>query len=87
MTESIFVEEDEDEADICLPPVVAEAPVPAQEPAATTSPSFEAPAASSSSAVPAEVEETLSLPGAPLHIQKQQMQNESRDSDRDTWSE
>ena len=59
MTESIFVKEDEDEADTCLPPAAAEAPVPVQEPAATTSPSFEAPAASSSSAVPAEVEEKI----------------------------
>ena len=43
---------------------------PAQEPASTTSPPVEAPAASSSSAVPAEVEEVLSPPGAPLHIQR-----------------
>ena len=43
---------------------------PASEPASTTSPSVEAAAASSSSAVPAEVKETLYPPGAPLHIQK-----------------
>lgn len=71
MTENIFVEEDEDEADVYLPLAAADAPTPAQEPPATTSSSVEAPIASSSSAVPVEVEETLSPPGAPLHIQRQ----------------
>ena len=71
VTESIFVEEDEDEVDVSLPPAAVDAPILAQEPAAATSPSVEAPAASSSSAVPAEVEEVLSPLGAPMHIQKQ----------------
>nr|ADB85323.1 putative retrotransposon protein [Phyllostachys edulis] len=57
--ESIFVDEDDDEVDNVLPPA-ADAPVPAPESASTTSPSIEAPAASSSSAEPAEVEEMLS---------------------------
>ena len=52
------------------PPPVADVPVPASEPVISVSPSFEAPAASSSSAVPAEVEEVLSSPSAPLHIQR-----------------
>ena len=70
VTESIFVEEDEDEADAYLPPVAVDAPAQAPEPATSASPPIEAPAASSSSAVPAEVEEVLSPLGAPLHIQK-----------------
>lgn len=70
MTESIFVEEEEDDFDTAPPPV-ADAPIQAPEPATTASPPIEAPTAVSSSAVPAEVEEMLSPPGAPLHIEKQ----------------
>ena len=66
-TESIFVEEDADEVNDALPPA-ADTPIPAQELVSTTSPPVEALAVSSSSAVPAEVEEMLSPPGAPLHI-------------------
>ena len=70
VTESIFVEEDEDEFDT-TPSPAADAPAQAPEPATSASPPIEAPAASSSSAVPAEVEEVFSPLGAPLHIQKQ----------------
>ena len=62
VTESIFVEEDEDELDFAPSPV-ADVPVQAAqtpEPATTASPPIEAPAATSSSTVPAEVEEMLS---------------------------
>ncbi|MBJ4473503.1 hypothetical protein JGE33_24320, partial [Salmonella enterica subsp. enterica serovar Kentucky] len=51
MTESIFVEEDEDEFDAAPSPAV-DVPVQAPEPATSASPPIEAPAASSSSAVP-----------------------------------
>ncbi|MEI4850462.1 hypothetical protein Q8G46_27770, partial [Klebsiella pneumoniae] len=58
VTESIFIEEDEDDLDTAPPPVVV-APVQDPEPATTASPPIEAHVASSSSAVPVEVEEML----------------------------